>query len=97
MSTEPHCEYIFDHQPGEICPHCKMEVNAYGNTEADPCHFCQFPDCGCDGARLCQATKGPSEDSMRCNVEQMYSRTDKAAVQGRMETYGLCISRKEGA
>jgi hypothetical protein len=91
---------IFDHQPGETCPHCGLEVNEYGNTEADPCQFCQFPDCGCDGARLCQAVEGPNENSGKCNVEGMYSRTDKAAVKARMETYGLCITkptRKEGA
>ncbi len=37
---------------GEICPDCGLPVDKYGNTEYQ-FDFCSFPDCGCDGARLC--------------------------------------------
>ena len=59
---------------GIICPDCNLEVNEYGNTEGQPIDYCQFPDCGCDGARLCMANK-PNENADQYNVEGMY--TDK--------------------
>ena len=31
---------------------------------------CCFPDCGCDGSRLCQAEKGPSGASQSMNFER---------------------------
>jgi hypothetical protein len=42
----------------------------YGNTEADPKKFCTFPDCGCDGARLCDARSGPNHAACVINVER---------------------------
>jgi len=55
--------------------------------------YCCCPDCGCDGARLCMAENGPSEAALRCNVEGMYVRTDKAAIRGRMGMLGLSLER----
>jgi hypothetical protein len=83
------CEYAFDHQPGETCEHCKLPVDKYGNTEAD-FRKCCFPDCGCDGARLCMAGEANS-DALKCNVEGMYQRTDQKAVKAKTELIGLCI------
>jgi hypothetical protein len=41
----------------------------YGNTEKDPLQFCCFPDCGCDGSRLCMAKSGPNQASYAINIE----------------------------
>lgn len=41
----------------------------YGNTEANPFRYCTFPDCGCDGARLCQAKEGANYASAVLNIE----------------------------
>jgi hypothetical protein len=66
------------------------QSDQYGNTEADPFHFCTFPDCGCDGARLCQARSGANDDAARCNVEGMYQSKGKTAVRAKMELLRLC-------
>lgn len=58
---------------GEVCPDCGLEVDDYGNTEA-VFAYCCFPDCGCDGARLCMAPGGASDRAARQNVEGMWSR-----------------------
>lgn len=54
-----HCDRAEDHEPGETCAKCGLEVDDYGNTEDDflHCSFpdCSFPDCGCLEARLCMA------------------------------------------
>lgn len=69
MSTRcvDHLEFV-----GQVCPDCLLEVDAYGNTEAQFEHCC-FPDCGCDGARLCMAPSGASSRSCDQNVEGMWS------------------------
>lgn len=85
------CEYAFIHEPGETCEHCKLPVDKYGNTEADFCN-CSFPDCGCDGERLCMAGEA-NADARRCNVEGMYQRTDPKAVKAKMELLRLCVDR----
>lgn len=68
---------------GETCPDCGLEVDKYGNTE-DGVEYCCFPDCGCDGARLCMAKNGASEDSGNYNVEGMYSMKGPKGVKARM-------------
>lgn len=62
-----HC--VEDHDPETICEHCNLPVDCYGNTEADFVNCC-FPDCGCDGARLCMAPSGPNNSSMNLNLER---------------------------
>lgn len=53
----------------------------YGNPiDGDRLIYCCFPDCGCDGARLCMAEQGASEHACRRNVEGMYGRTDKTVT-----------------
>ena len=37
-----------------ICPDCGLDVDGYGNAE-NAFDYCSFPDCGCDGRRLCMA------------------------------------------
>lgn len=62
---------IEDHREfaGGICPECKEEVDDYGNT-AYEFLYCSFPDCGCDGARLCMAPSGPNFGSCCMNIER---------------------------
>lgn len=65
-----------------ICPDCGLPVDAYGNTE-DRFDYCSFPDCGCDGERLCMAKNGASERACAENVEQMWTgktKQQRAAV-----------------
>ena len=64
-----------------VCPDCGLSVDAYGNTE-DQFEHCSFPDCGCDGARLCMAGEA-SERAIQQNVEGMWTgktRQQRAAV-----------------
>ena len=56
----------------QYCPDCLLSVDKYGNTE-DQFDYCSFPDCGCDGARLCMAPQGPSDHASTGNVEGMWS------------------------
>lgn len=54
------------------------ELDAYGNpTDGSRLIHCCFPDCGCDGSRLCMAENGASERAMRQNVEGMWSNGSK--------------------
>jgi len=52
------------------CPECGLAVDAYGNTD-DQFEHCSFPDCGCDGARLCMAGEA-SDRACEQNVEGMW-------------------------
>jgi hypothetical protein len=85
---KPNC----DHEPNTTCEHCGLPVDSYGNTEEEMIN-CSFPDCGCDGARLCMAKNGASENAGRCNAEEMYQRTDKAARRAKIGLIGLCIDQ----
>ena len=53
------------------CPDCGLEVDSYGNTESQ-FDYCSFPDCGCDGARLCTVGEA-SKRALSQNVENMWS------------------------
>jgi hypothetical protein len=47
------------------------EVDKYGNpTSGDSLPYCCFPDCGCDGARLCMAESGANAASCAMNIER---------------------------
>ncbi len=47
------------------------EVDKYGNpVSGDSLPFCCFPDCGCDGARLCNAKSGASSAALTLNIER---------------------------
>lgn len=58
-----------DHVGMRWCADCGLEVDNYGNTEAS-FKYCCFPDCGCDGARLCMAPSGANYASAALNVER---------------------------
>lgn len=81
-----------DHEPNTTCEHCGLPVDAYSNTEDEQIN-CSFPDCGCDGARLCMAKNGASRNAEKCNVEGMYERTDLKARRAKIGLIGLCIDR----
>ena len=70
-------------------------IDEFGNTEADPFQFCTFPNCGCDGERLCQAKSGANDNARMCNVEGMYQRKDRIALRAKMGLIALCQSNKE--
>lgn len=47
------------------------EADQYGNpVSGDRIVNCCFPDCGCDGARLCQAENGASFSACSLNLER---------------------------
>lgn len=60
----------------EVCPCCGLEVDKYGNTEAQFDDYCTFPDCGCDGARLCMAGEANGA-ATQINVEGRWSKKGK--------------------
>jgi hypothetical protein len=64
------CDSHLDYA-GKVCPGCEERVDAYGNTAYD-FKRCSFPDCGCDGSRLCMAGEA-SEAARQGNVEGMWS------------------------
>lgn len=69
-----------------------VECDLYGNpVDGDRLIYCCFPDCGCDGERLCMAENGASDRALRGNVEGMYQRKDKAAIRGRLELLAICL------
>lgn len=57
------------HEPDTVCEECGLDVDQYGNTE-DDMRNCSFPDCGCNGSRLCMASSGASALSSTWNYEQ---------------------------
>ncbi len=64
----------------------KEEIpDQYGNTEGNWDNCC-FPNCGCDGARLCGAKNGASNIALTLNLEK---RTPEMAlykaIHGRYE------------
>jgi hypothetical protein len=47
------------------------DTDKYGNpTDGSRLIYCCFPDCGCDGARLCMAENGASSASLTLNLER---------------------------
>lgn len=67
------CVHLPDYA-GEKCAGCGDMIDQYGNTEND-FNSCSFPDCGCDGARLCMAGCA-SGRANSYNVENMYNLKD---------------------
>jgi hypothetical protein len=63
------CMHLDD--AGTICRGCCEEIDCYGNTES-VFRYCSFPDCGCDGERLCMAGNA-NENARDSNVEGMWS------------------------
>lgn len=69
LPTDTQCYHL--DCAGEICPACEEPVDAYGNT-AYAFKYCSFPDCGCDGARVCMAGEASKQALGQC-VEGMWS------------------------
>ena len=65
------------YEGGEVfrlqCDHCDGtgKVDDYGNPfSGNRIINCCFPDCGCDGARLCQAENGANRAARYMNIER---------------------------
>jgi hypothetical protein len=51
-------------------------LDKYGNPiDGSRTINCCFPDCGCDGARLCQAENGANWGACAINIEQRRPRS----------------------
>lgn len=74
------CQYHLDYA-GSTCPGCNEFVNEYGNTES-VFQYCSFPDCGCDGARLCMAGEA-SDRALSGNVEGMWTNPTPEGIKAR--------------
>ncbi len=76
----------FDHLDfcGKMCPDCGLEVDQHGNTEGQ-FDYCCFPNCGCDGARLCMCPNGASETALSGNVEGMWSLKTEAQKRAALD------------
>ena len=46
------------------------EYDDYGNIIGGDLIYCVFPNCGCDGARLCMAKEGASWCASGFNIEK---------------------------
>lgn len=70
------------------------QEDEFGNPiNGDRLIYCCFPNCGCDGSRLCMAENGASDRACRQNVEGMYQRTD---TEARLARWSLVVDvRKE--
>lgn len=55
------------------CEPPEPERDKYGNEIDGELVYCCFPDCGCDGARLCMAKNGASDRAASGNVEGMWN------------------------
>lgn len=57
--------------PDEVDGGDEEPVDDYGNPlSGDRIINCCFPDCGCDGARLCMAENGASTCALFVNIER---------------------------
>ena len=70
------------------------ETDKYGNpANGDELIYCCFPDCSCDGSRLCMAKNGASENCFKGNVEGMWQRGGKEARKAKMFLMGLFMKK----
>jgi hypothetical protein len=70
------------------------ETDDYGNPiDGDRLIYCCFPDCGCDGARLCMAEKGASDRALGANVEGMWSGNSPEQREAR---FNMCAGKVPG-
>lgn len=64
-------------------PEHLTKVDKYGNPlNGDSLPFCCFPDCGCDGARLCMAESGANSAACSINIERGAARATFAKATG---------------
>jgi len=77
-TTEPggcecdECGVIFIGSAADnLCGVCVELFDKYGNPmDGSRLKNCCFPDCGCDGSRLCMAERGPSSGACAMNHER---------------------------
>ena len=91
MNKCAHENSLWDDSP---CPDCGSRVDIYGNGEDDDRLInCCFPDCGCDGSRLCDAQNGASDASYTTNVEGMWKGKTPSAIKARNHFIALQMKR----
>jgi hypothetical protein len=66
------CGVIFIGGPSHnLCSKCVELFDEYGNPmDGSRLINCCFPNCGCDGARLCSAESGASFGAISLNIER---------------------------
>lgn len=77
------------------CSECLEELQ---NGFCEPCdklRECCFPDCGCDGARVCMAESGASDYALKGNVEGMWSGKTSKQREAVMRLVGDLHKNKE--
>ena len=87
------CNLCIDHVGSTFCNECSLEVDGYGNTEND-FKYCAFPDCGCDGARLCMAKEGASEQACKGNIENMWNSKSSEVIEAVMNLVDFAARNK---
>lgn len=95
MSADP--QQCLDHLDftNDVCPDCGEPVDAYGNTEYQ-FDRCSFPDCGCDGARLCSVGEPSSEAEAGC-VEGMWTGKTREQREAVFRLIGQCCAAEAEA
>ena len=86
-------DHMHEDFAGEKCAACGEEIDEYGNTES-AFQFCCFPDCGCDGARLCMAGEA-SDRALGQNIEGMWNARHKSLEQRRAIAELIVTTAKE--
>ncbi len=75
-----------------------MEFDKYGNgindINGDRLVYCCFPDCSCDGSRLCMTENGASDRAFGQNLEGMYHRKDYVAKRAHIELI-ISVARED--
>ena len=73
----------------------EIDTDEFGNPlDGDRLIYCSFPRCGCDGARLCMAENGASDEALGGNVEGMWSGKTKKQREAVFKLVGS-LSKKE--
>jgi hypothetical protein len=67
--------YLTDNENHIEMPDAEEKVDKYGNpVDGDRIIYCCFPDCGCDGARLCMAENEANSCACALNIEKKRSK-----------------------
>lgn len=67
--------YLTDNENHIEMPDAEEKVDKYGNpVDGDRLIYCCFPDCGCNGARLCMAENGANSCACILNIEKKSSK-----------------------
>lgn len=58
-------------------------------------NVCTYPDCGCDGARLCNA-RNPNDAALAFNIEGMWTVQGKRMATVRRKAVEAINAKREG-